>query len=465
MKFKLLTSTLVLLVCTAFSALVGADIVSSSSGSNRLPISVHLPRGMAGHVDPAALQIRANAVAAARSADRHVSLDISTQSVPPGSISVGNTLPLWTFNIKGSRDGDHHLGVMVGTDPFQSPGTARVRTFIVPLIIHTHTVATSVDPNTFRFATAPGDTITDPARADNTCLASPNNLPLRVFQQSPIFNAPPTQFVFNGVSVGRTQYVDAFQRSNFASVLGEDIDGCHVLLSPVITLQPIIIDVPATAGIALTDPNLFQAAFGFSFCAPMQLVDLNWFDSFLNGTVIRQLEEQGVDPGSFPIYMSYNAAWPLGDVTNLGNCCAAGYHSLTGVPLLTQTYGVVDFDTTGFFAPARNAGPGPGLNTEVAAHEVGEWMNDPFTANLTAPWGGTGQVGGCQANLEVGDPLTGNDVNAVTMPNGFTYNLQELAYFSWFYGAPATGAGGLFSNNGTFTTDAGPNCPSNNLTP
>ena len=42
---------------------------------------------------------------------------------------------------------------------------------------------------------------------------------------------------------------------------------------------------------------------------------------------------------------------------------------------------MVDFDTTGFFAPARNAGSGPGLNTEVAAHEVAEWMNDPFTNN------------------------------------------------------------------------------------
>ena len=42
---------------------------------------------------------------------------------------------------------------------------------------------------------------------------------------------------------------------------------------------------------------------------------------------------------------------------------------------------MVDFDTTGFFAPAKNAGSGPGLNTEVAAHEVAEWMNDPFTNN------------------------------------------------------------------------------------
>ncbi len=460
MKRNLLIRSLSALVATALSALVGAQTVSSFS-TNHLPVSVHLPRGTAGQISPATLAAKASALAATRQGP----LNISTQSFPPGSVFVGETLPLWTFNIKGSRDGDHHLGVMVGRDPFRNPGTARAPTFIVPLIFQTHTVAASFDPKTFKFTTAPGDTTVNPTQVDNKCLAAPNNVPVRVFQQSPLFNAPPKPFVFNGVQVGDTQYVDAFQRSNFWNVLGEDADVYHVLLSPVVTLQPIVIDVPATAGIALTDPNLFQAAFGFSFCAPMLLVDLNWFDSFLNGTVIRQLEQEGVNPGTFPIYMSYNTAWPVGDVTNLGNCCAAGYHSLTGVPLETQTYGVVDFDTTGFFAPAKNTGSGPGLNTEVAAHEIGEWMDDPYTNNQTAPWGGTGQVSGCQANLEVGDPLTGNDVKAVTMPNGFSYNLQELVFFSWFYGGPSIGTGGLFSNNGTFTTDAGPNCPSSNLTP
>lgn len=458
MKRKLLNRALVALWAMACGALVSAQVTSPS---NHLPISVHLPRGMEGHVSPATLAMKANALSTAQRGP----LSISTQSFAPGSIFVGNTLPLWTFNVKGSRDGDRHLGVMVGRDPFRNPGTARVPTFIVPLIFQTHTVAASFDPNTFKFTTTPGDTTVDPTAVDNTCLAAPNNVPVRVFQQSPIFKTPPKPFVFNGVTVGDTQYVDAFQRANFWSILGKDSDDYHVLLNPVITLRPIVIDVPATAGIALANPDLFKSAFGFSFCAPMLLVDLNWFDSFLNGTVIHQLEEESVNPGTFVIYMSYNTAWPVGDVTNLGNCCAGGYHSATGVPLQTQTYGVVDFDTAGIFAPGKNAGTGPGLNTEIAAHEVGEWMNDPYGNNETAPWGETGQVAGCQANLEVGDPLTGNDVNSVTMPNGFNYNLQELAFFSWFFGGPSIGTGGLFSNNGTFKTDAGPNCPSNNLTP
>jgi hypothetical protein len=46
----------------------------------------------------------------------------------------------------------------------------------------------------------------------------------------------------------------------------------------------------------------------------------------------------------------------------------------------------------------------------------------------------------------------------ITGTNGFAYHLQELAYFSWFFRTPSIGAGGLFSDNGTLTKDAGPVC-------
>jgi hypothetical protein len=44
------------------------------------------------------------------------------------------------------------------------------------------------------------------------------------------------------------------------------------------------------------------------------------------------------------------------------------------------------------------------------------------------------------------------------MPNGVTYHLQELAFYSWFFGTPSIGVGSVFSNNGTFATDAGVIC-------
>jgi len=60
-------------------------------------------------------------------------------------------------------------------------------------------------------------------------------------------------------------------------------------------------------------------------------------------------------------------------------------------------------------------------------------MNDPTAANPVPAWGHVGQQSGCQSNLEVADPLTFTDIPTVTMSNGYTYHLQELADFSWFF--------------------------------
>lgn len=86
--------------------------------------------------------------------------------------------------------------------------------------------------------------------------------------------------------------------------------------------------------------------------------------------------------------------------------------------------------------------------------------NAPFTIIPTPAWGGTGQVplGSCQNNLEVGDPLIVSAAPPIVMSNGFTYHLQELAFFSWFFGAPSIGINRWFSDNGTFLTDARPVC-------
>lgn len=105
-----------------------------------------------------------------------------------------------------------------------------------------------------------------------------------------------------------------------------------------------------------------------------------------------------------------------------------------------------DFETSGFFPPSFD-------DTVVLSHEVAEWMDDPLVNNATPSWGNIGQVSGCQGNLEVGDPLTPTNFPSVFL-NGYTYHLQELAFYSWFYGGASTGAGGKYSNNGTFNGDA-----------
>jgi hypothetical protein len=117
----------------------------------------------------------------------------------------------------------------------------------------------------------------------------------------------------------------------------------------------------------------------------------------------------------------------------------------------SQTFSPADYDTSNIFLS-------PVPDVSIMSHEVAEWMNDPFGHNPVPKWGHIGQQPGCQGNLEVGDPLSGTLAPPIAMPNGFTYHMQELAFFSWFYGAPSMGVNGWFSDNGTFLRDAGPVC-------
>jgi len=358
------------------------------------------------------------------------------------------SLPLFLYDVESSRDNNNYAGVIVGADPFSHRGEkdAHVPTFIVPLIITVNTVGVNWDPKTGTFQTASGTMTFDPT-IPTSCFAPPNNVPLTLTQQSPIFGR--ATYSVGGTEVGDTQYIDSLQRAEFWEALGDNHirDDYHLRLSPVRTLPAVQINVPAAMGTTLP-ANPFNA------CEGLGIVDFNWFDNYLQTVLIPQLQTAGVNPANFPILLTHNVVTAVAPITFVGDCCFLGYHNFTGTPI--QTYSPSDFDTTGVFG-----GPANG-DTDTLAHEVGEWANDPFVTNPVPAWGNTGQdIGFCQNNLEVGDPLSGTNFSPIAMPNGFTYHLQELAFFSWFYGAPGVGIHGWFSNNGTFLTDAGPVCSLN----
>jgi hypothetical protein len=347
-------------------------------------------------------------------------------------------LPVWTFNVSSTRDHFNYTGVMVGHGP-ASNRAAAVPTQIVPVVITTNLVGTSVDASGI-ISTTPGLTNFDPTIANSACLAPPNDVPLTMFRQSPIIQK--ASFSFGSTFVGNTQYLDAFQRANFwAFTQGTNY---HVFLHPVTVTKTVFINAPAADGLALATSALGPP----NFCSPLGIIDINWFDAYLDSTIIPALYPQGVNAGSLPIFLLANTVL-ASPVTDLNTCCILGYHGTSGLPI--QTYSPMDFDTTGLFGPDI-------FDTSVPAHEVGEWMNDPYGNNPVPAWGHVGQQGGCQTNLEVGDPLTGLNIPTVTMPNGYSYHLQELAFFSWFFGAPSIAVNGWFSDNDTFTTDAGPPC-------
>jgi hypothetical protein len=373
--------------------------------------------------------------------------------VNTNSSNINGQLQTFTYTVTSSRDGKTYSGQIVGRNPFTNPlGFTAISSQLIPVIIRTHSVFAGIANGDV--VTAPGVTVFDPTMKDDSCLSPPNDVPLTLTQLSPIYK--PFDFNFGGTDVGLTETTDAFQRGNFfqavnfGNVTFDDNLVYHVILSPVNTLAAVVIDIPAGNGIAYP-----SAVFGGCPGGTVGIIDIAVYEPALF-TIISQLAPR-VNPTTFPFFLEHNvveceAFAPginCGDILNPNAaCCILGFHDSNG----PQTLGTADFDTSEIFVS-------PTPDVQGMSHEVAEWMNDPFGNNPTPAWGHTGQVTGCQANLEVGDPLSGTLAPPIFNPaNKFTYHMQELAFFSWFYGAPSVGVNGWFSDNDTFTQDAGPVC-------
>jgi hypothetical protein len=320
-------------------------------------------------------------------------------------LAAGTGLPLFQYNITATQDNNPYSGFMVGRSPFlRGKIPTSVPTVLVPLKIEfldaNHNVVHTFDPD-----------------AADPCVGG--NVPTTLVANSPILN--PANFTMNGVNVGNVQYIDGFQRANFWSL----INGANYHTTLASTTHATV-TVQVGNGVWATHQGS---------CALLGAIEINGWDNFVQTMLIPGL---GLQPSELPIFFAPDVVYYVG---NPNNCCVLGYHNAFNNP--AQTYSISDFEDSGSFPATFN-------DTVVMSHEVGEWMDDPLTNNPTPAWGHIGQVQGCQNNLEVGDPLTPTNFPSVFL-NGFTYHLQELAFFSWFYGGNL-GAGGKYSNNGTFTS-------------
>jgi len=233
--------------------------------------------------------------------------------------------------------------------------------------------------------------------------------------KSPLFKK--SSFSVNGVNVGKTAYIDAFQRANFWNFVGSTAPNYHIKLKPkVLPLQTI--NVPAASGGTVSGP-----------CANIGEVDINFFDTKAQALIT----SLGLSANDLPLFLSYNTFWTS------GGCCILGYHSVSGA---NHTYSVGAYSDPGIFNASFIQ------DIHALSHELGEWLDDPLVNNIVPAWGHIGQQGGCQNNLEVGDPVTGNGFTV--SKGGKTYHPEDLVFLSWFARqTPSNGAGGLWSFTGS----------------
>jgi hypothetical protein len=348
---------------------------------------------------------------------------------------VALTIPNYSYSVVSPVDGKTYNGQIVGANPTTRPAHPTVvPTVIVPVRLvfkYSSTVSYIFDP-----------TVTDPG-----CIGS-GRTALGLTEQSPLFND--VTYKLGSTTVGNTQYIDAFQRANFWKDVSATGANYHTLLG--ITPMPLqTVTIPSantgtTSGTVYGTSGLCGSNTGnINKANSLGVMSISFWDPMAR-KIITNL---GITPNTFVFFLFYNAVMSSGASDNTNNCCIFGYHDITG----SQTYGTGEFegrDQTLFAGTA---------DTSALSHELGEWVNDPTGVNPTPAWGHLGQVPGCQNNYEVGDPLSGTLMPAVPMPNGFTYHLQELAFFDWYYRvSPSLGVNGWYSLNGAFTNDAGAVC-------
>jgi len=257
-------------------------------------------------------------------------------------------------------------------------------------------------------------------------------------QASPLLNNATYQF--GSHQMANMQYADAILRGEFSTTAGGSY---HLTLSHT-TGAALTVSINAgsrgnsTAEVYSLSGSQCGTGTTVNPAGKLAVVNINTVDSLLQ----QYISAHGITSSQLPFFVTYNAVMSEGSASNTNNCCILGYHSAEGNP--GQTYGIGEFE-------GRDQTVFSGVSDVAAiSHEINEWVNDPNGSNPTPAWGNVGQVSGCQANLEVGDPLSGTLMAPVQMSNGFSYHLQELAFFSWFYGGASTGIGGLYSSNGTF---------------
>ena len=326
-------------------------------------------------------------------------------------------IPRFSYTLQASAalGGGTFTGSIVGRNPLNhGKTTTTIPTQLVPLVI-------TINGVTY-----------DPTLPDACVTGNPTDI--SIIANSPIFTN--NAWTMNGQNMGTTQYIDAFQRAQF----GLQGTPYHLILQES--------QLPAQA-LTFNGGTNQPRTCSNGQAGSLGRVDFTIFDNAIQALIMGPLAGT-VNVGTFPIFLTRNVV-----LTENGGalCCILGYHGAFFVMGQLQIYSPFSIDTGPFFIPGF---------VSALSHEMGEAINDPPGNNPTPSWGNIGQVvGACQGNFEVGDPLSpgfGTPTNPFTVVggNGLTYTLQELAFYSWFYGSNGlgTGAGGRFSDNGTFKGDA-----------
>jgi probable HAF family extracellular repeat protein len=299
------------------------------------------------------------------------------QKLNPDRAGV-STIPHWSDSY--TYQGLTYKYTMVGTDPKKGSATTTIPTVIIPI----------------RFIFPAGTTSESPAFGvtDTEISIGLETGTVDKIVNSPIFR--PHDFSVGGVSVGNTQYGDAFQRANFWGSVSNGSHDYHVLLGqptvlPVDVVIPVVPNDPYRAEIFLSNsagppPDGGPAPGADPTPGVPPMGELRVVNAAIRADVFREaienaIRQSGVTPQMLPIILFDGKiyTWEPQD----GKVNGLGFNGTFEVPGGLQTFIAsavfernvqfgqafpIDWGTNAAYFPSRY---------------ILDWLNNPFDANFT----------------------------------------------------------------------------------
>lgn len=293
--------------------------------------------------------------------------------------------PHWTRTL--TRDGVDYEVTTIGSDPRRGSKTTTIPVMLIPL--------------RFEFPDGTVNDGTDPVAGKP---------PIEHILASPVFTPGP--FSSNGVSLGTTQWVDAYARASLWDDVERRAKDYHVLLSPTVAPKQTITVAPEDwwaayddgRGIWVNAPSIPSATLAMTSILRQLQVPTDTMAVFVAGDV--------------PLIDTVQLAWALGLYTTTAD---------QADNIAPNAMAIVDFLDAGQW---YDISP----DSTVIAHELLHWLTNPYFDGEISPWVEpyvSGNPAWCSSDVyNVVDPV--QFLQTIAPPAMAPYHLPEALMARWF---------------------------------